>query len=197
MYEISPITSPNKPDVPVCDDDQPAVYGVSENETVSVSCSVKSYPSAVIYHVCLLLLLLLLLLLHWPVKGELHLVFQQLAHLLPPADKQLHPGGRNINHNVITMIMIIIDQNHDDWSDNDAEYFDPRYTPHSHMEFGTLLCWGTNLVAISTFHISLSITTFCKRKHLLVKLNFGHSWLCFMAKYSFSMLENRPENLVI
>ena len=25
-------------------------------------------------------------------------------------------------------------------------YFDPRYTPHSHMEFGTLLCWGTNLV---------------------------------------------------
>ena len=98
------------PDVPVCDDDQPAVYGVSENETVSVSCSVKSYPSAVIYHVCLLLLLLL----HWSVKGELHLVFQQLAHLLPPADKQLHPGGRNINHNVITMIMIIIDQNHDD-----------------------------------------------------------------------------------
>ena len=92
----------------MCDDDQPAVYGVSENETVSVSCSVKSYPSAVIYHVCLLLLL------HWSVKGELHLVFQQLAHLLPPADKQLHPGGRNINHNVITMIMIIIDQNHDD-----------------------------------------------------------------------------------
>ena len=40
--------------MPVCDDDQPAVYGVSENETVSVSCSVKSYPSAVIDHVSII-----------------------------------------------------------------------------------------------------------------------------------------------
>jgi len=83
--------------VPVCDDDQPAVYGVSENETVSVSCSVKSYPSAVSFT--------------WSFNNSL------TSSLLPTNSYTQEAGTSTIT-----------------------------YTPHSHMEFGTLLCWGTNLV---------------------------------------------------
>ena len=79
------------------------------------------------------------------------MVFQQLPDLLPLAHQQLHPGGRNIHHHVITMNKKIpkprkMDENDKKKLAYHKYYFDPRYTPHSHMEFGTLLCWGTNLV---------------------------------------------------
>jgi len=82
---------------PVCDEAQDVVYGVSENETVSVSCSVKSYPAADTFT--------------WSFNNSL------TSTLLPASSYISTPG-----HSMIT------------------------YTPHSHMDFGTLLCWGTNMV---------------------------------------------------
>ena len=84
-------------DAPVCDETQDLVYGVSENETVSVSCSVNSFPPADTFT--------------WSFNNSL------TSSLLPPASYLSSPG-----HSLIS------------------------YTPHSHMDFGTLLCWGTNMV---------------------------------------------------
>ena len=81
----------------MCDETQDLVYGVSENETVSVSCSVNSFPPADTFT--------------WSFNNSL------TSSLLPPASYLSSPG-----HSLIS------------------------YTPHSHMDFGTLLCWGTNMV---------------------------------------------------
>ena len=81
----------------MCDETQDLVYGVSENETVSVSCSVNSFPPADTFT--------------WSFNNSL------TSSLLPPASFLSSPG-----HSLIS------------------------YTPHSHMDFGTLLCWGTNMV---------------------------------------------------
>ena len=84
-------------DVPVCDETQDVVYGVSENESVSVHCRVNSYPPADAFT--------------WSFDNSLTFT------LLPTSTFTFSPG-----HSVI------------------------RYTPHTHMDFGTLLCWGTNMV---------------------------------------------------
>ena len=83
--------------MPVCDETQDVVYGVSENESVSVSCSVNSYPPADAFT--------------WSFNNSL------TSTLLPTSSFTSSPGRSVIN-----------------------------YTPHSHMDFGTLLCWGTNMV---------------------------------------------------
>lgn len=81
----------------MCDETQDLVYGVSENETVSVSCSVKSYPAADTFT--------------WSFNNS-------LTSTLLPSSSYISTAG----HSMIS------------------------YTPHSHMDFGTLLCWGTNMV---------------------------------------------------
>ena len=84
-------------DAPVCDDSQEVVFGVSENETVTVSCSVQSYPPADTFT--------------WSFNNSL------TSSLLPSSSFTSSRGSSVIS-----------------------------YTPHSHMDFGTLLCWGTNMV---------------------------------------------------
>lgn len=88
---------PLSADAPVCDDSQDVVYGVSENETVQVSCRVRSFPAADSFT--------------WSFNNSL------TSTLLPSSTFQSGPGQSRIS-----------------------------YTPHSHMDFGTLLCWGTNMV---------------------------------------------------
>ena len=84
-------------DAPVCDETQDVVYGVSENETVRVTCSLRSFPAADTFT--------------WSFNNSL------TSSLLPASSYTSSPGLSVIN-----------------------------YTPHSHMDFGTLLCWGTNMV---------------------------------------------------